>query len=149
MKNFHYNLHIMHSRISRFLSSEKQGLSHERFALPHELVRLSHTKPDNFGLLLGVDEYGRVLQITTKTRKQLGNVLKVAPSQGGKSTDFKHQLIHWRGSAIVNDIKGELSRDTSESRSEFSDIHFLDLTGNGDSFNPLQGKTGEHELYAM
>jgi type IV secretion system protein VirD4 len=149
LKNFFYHTHILHSRLSHFFSSEKPGLSHERFALPHELIRLSHTKPDDFGLILGNDEYGRILQITTKTRKQLGNVLKVAPSQGGKSTDFKHQLIHWKGSAIVNDIKGELSRDTAQERAKFSAIHSIDLTGNGASFNPLQGKTEEHELYAM
>jgi type IV secretory pathway TraG/TraD family ATPase VirD4 len=97
-----------------------------------------------------MNQFDRIIQITgTPKRQSLGNVLHIVPSQGGKSTGFKRQLEHWKGSAIVNDIKGELSRDTAHIRRGFSEVYFIDLTGNGDNFNPVQGKTDEHELYAM
>jgi type IV secretory pathway TraG/TraD family ATPase VirD4 len=112
----------------------------ERFSYPHERIAFSTETPSDDDLLLGIDEFGRYLQVTTnKRRKQLGNVLKVAPSQGGKSTGFKHQLKHWKGSVIVNDIKGELDAETSDIRAAFSDIYRLDLTGGGNKFDPLMG----------
>jgi type IV secretion system protein VirD4 len=149
MNNFFYSLNLWQSRISHFLSTERY-LHAERFALPHELASFSSEKPDNFGLLLGIDDYGRYLQMTTSNkRKRLGNVLKVAPTGGGKSTDFKHQLIYWKGSAIVNDIKGELYADTADYRREFSDVYSIDLQGGGNKFDPLMGKHTEDDFYAV
>jgi type IV secretory pathway TraG/TraD family ATPase VirD4 len=149
MKNFYYNLSIVQSRLASHFASEK-SFANERFALAHEIAHLSNEKPHDYGLILGVDHFGRTLQITaTKNRPNLGNVLKVAPSQGGKSTDFKKQLCHWKGSVIVNDIKEELSRDTADIRAEFSDIYFVNPLGNGNKFDPLFGKTTEDELYAV
>ena len=131
MKNFYYNLSIIQSRLLSHFASEK-SLGNERFALPHEVAHLSSEKPHAYGLILGVDHFGRILQITaTKNRPNLGNVLKVAPSQGGKSTDFKEQLRHFKGSVIANDIKAELSRDTAEIRAEFSDIYYINPLGKG------------------
>ena len=81
MKNFYYNLSIMQSRLSEHFSSEKY-LHNERYSLPHERTGFSAETPSDYGLLLGMDEFGRYLQITTnKKRKQLGNVLYAAPSQ--------------------------------------------------------------------
>lgn len=148
MKNFFYHLSLLESRISAHFSQEKY-LHPERFSYPHEFAHLSFSEPHDYGLLLGMNQFGRFLQVTPPERKNLGNVLHIVPSGGGKSTQFKAQLQHWKGSAIVNDVKGELSRDTAHIRREFSDVYFIDLTGNGDSFNPLHGKTDEHELYAM
>ena len=140
MRNFFYQLALYLSRISSVFSSEKY-LHRERFAYPHELGHLSAAKPDAFGLILGADHFGRILQITqSPKRKKLGNVLKVGPSQCGKSTDFKFQLRHWKGSVIANDIKGELSRDTAKIRSAFSDIYFIHPTGTGNRHDPLWEK---------
>jgi type IV secretory pathway TraG/TraD family ATPase VirD4 len=149
MKNFFYNLSILESWISAHFSSETY-LHSERFAYPHERVSFSTDTPDDYGLLLGIDEFGRYLQITAnKKRKQLGNVLDVTPTQGGKSTRFKHQLKHWKGSVIVNDIKGELDAETSAIRAGFSDIYRIDLTGRENKFDPLMGKETEDDLYAV
>ncbi len=149
MKNFFYHLSLLESRITAHVSQEKY-LHPERFSYPHEFAHLSFAQPHDYGLFLGMDQFDRIIQITgTPKRQSLGNVLYIVPSQGGKSTGFKRQLEHWKGSAIVNDIKGELSRDTAHIRRGFSDVYFIDLTGNGDHFNPVQGKTDEHELYAM
>ena len=93
MKNFYYHLSILQSRFASHFASEK-SLGTERFALPHEVAHLSSEKAHDYGLILGVDQFGRTLQITpTKNRPNLGNVLKVAPSQGGKSTDFKNSEL--------------------------------------------------------
>src|SRR5687768_13968111 len=100
MKNLYYNLSVFNSRISQFFSSA-HTLHPERFSLPHEHASFSVDTPSNYGLLLGIDEFGRYLQITTnKDRKQLGNVLRVMPTQRGKSTTFKHEAVHWKGSFI-------------------------------------------------
>ena len=147
MKNFYYNLSILQSRLSSHFASEKP-LGTERFALPHEMAHLSAETPHDYSIILGVDQFGRTLQITpTKNRPNLGNVLKVAPSQGGKSNDFKKQLRHFKGSVIANDIKEELSRDTAKIRAEFSDVYFVNPLGNGNKFDPLFGKTTEDDLY--
>ena len=139
----------MKSWISAQFSQQKY-LHAERFSYPHERLAFSTETPSDDDLLLGIDEFGRYLQVTTnKKRKQLGNVLKVAPSQGGKSTGFKHQLKHWKGSVIVNDIKGELDAETSDIRAEFSDIYRLDLTGGGNQFDPLMGKETDDDFYAV
>ena len=144
---FYYHLSILQSRLSSHFASEK-SLGTERFALPHEVAHLSSEKAHDYGLILGVDQFGRTLQITpTKNRPNLGNVLKVAPSQGGKSTDFKKQLRHFKGSVIANDIKGELSRDTAHIRAQFSDVYYINPLGNGNKFDPLFGKTSEDDLY--
>ena len=101
IKNFYYNLSIVHSRLSSHFASEK-SFGAERFALAHEIAHLSNEKPHDYGLILGVDHFGRTLQITpTKNRPNLGNVLKVAPSQGGKSTDFKNSKVAGERSAEV------------------------------------------------
>jgi type IV secretion system protein VirD4 len=39
-------------------------------------------------------------------------MLVVAPTRGGKGLLATSQLLTWQGSAIVNDIKGELFNDT-------------------------------------
>jgi hypothetical protein len=150
MKNFYYNLTIILSRLSAYFSHEKY-LHNERFSFPHERIGFSADTPSDYGLLLGIDEFGRYLQITAnKKRKQLGNVLDVTPTQGGKSTKYKHQLKHWKGSVIVNNIKsGELDEETAEIRAEFSDIYRIDLTGGGNKFDPLMGKETEDDLYAV
>ena len=147
MKNFYYNLSLLQSRLSSHFASEK-AFGKERFALPHEIAQLSFEAPHDYSLILGADQFRRTLQIIpTKNRPNLGNVLKVAPSQGGKSTDFKKQLREWKGSVIANDIKEELSRDTAEVRAQFSDIYYINPLGNGNKFDPLSGKTTEDDLY--
>ena len=149
MKNFYYHLSIVQSRLSSHFASEK-SFGNERFALPHEIAPLSFETPHDYGLILGADHFRRTLQIIpTRNRPNLGNVLKVAPSQGGKSTDFKKQLRHWKGSVVANDIKSELSRDTAEIRAEFSDVYYINPLGNGNKFDPLSGKNSEDELYAV
>ena len=150
MKNFYYNLNILQSRFSTFFTSNNH-LHTERFALPHERATFSFSMPSDYGLLLGIDEFGRHLQITQiKKRNRLGNLLIDAPTGLGKSTLFKHQLIAWKGNAIINDIKGgELYNDTADFRRQFSDVYVYDPTTISHKFNPLQGKTTEEDFYAI
>ena len=119
----------------------------ERFALPHERAKYSSPTPADYGLLLGIDEFSRYLQIN---RPRLGNLLVDAPTGGGKTTLFKHQLIAWKENAIINDIKGgELYNDTADFRRQFSDVYVYDPTTISHKFNPLQGKTTEEDFYGI
>ena len=64
MKNFYYHLSLLKSRSSAYFSSEKY-LHSERFSYPHECRAFSTDTPDDYGILLGIDEFGRHLQIAT------------------------------------------------------------------------------------
>jgi hypothetical protein len=147
MKNFYYNLHILHSRLSAHLSKETH-LHKARFAYDHELAPLSRPYYSSSSLLLGLDRFNHVLQVTpTPQRPKLGNLMDVGPSQCGKSTHFVRQLHKWGYSVIANDIKGDLSRETAEFRRLFSDVYFIDPTGWGHRHDPLIGKNTEDEFY--
>ena len=55
------------------------------------------------GIFLGKDEYGRFLVDNTP-----GHAMMVARSGGGKGVAVViPSLITWKGSTLVNDIKGE------------------------------------------
>jgi len=60
MKNFYYNLSIVQSRLATYFSSEKY-LHSERHSYPHERIAFSTETPSDYGLLLGIDEFGRYL----------------------------------------------------------------------------------------
>ena len=82
------------------------------------------------------------------TRSQLGNLLVVAPTRGGKGLLATAQLLTWRHSVVVNDIKGELFAQTAGYRSTLGPVFVLDPTGVGHAFDPLLGKHTEDELFS-
>src|SRR5262245_51270532 len=106
-------LHLLTSRIGASFSQETH-LRNDRFALPHELSPILSPSLDGINVLLGEASYNHVLKVSrTKARRELGNVLVVAPTRGGKGLLAESQLLTWQGSVIVNDIKGELFHDTA------------------------------------
>ena len=125
-----------------------------RFAHRYELNRLlsKDTCPD--GVLLGQRRdflfFKRFVVVRpTKNRREIGNTLIVGPTRSGKGLLAVSQLLSWKHSVIVNDIKGELFTATAGYRSTLGDVFVIDPAGVGHSFDPLLGKHTEDELYAL
>ena len=145
-----YGLLVALNRLSAALSPSRKHLHHARFAHLHELASLQAGNapgdPET-SLLLGVGELGRMLRVRpTRTRRELGNLLVVAPTRGGKGLLATSQLLTWQGSVVVNDIKGELFAQTAGYRSTLGPVYVIDPTGVGHRYDPLLGKKTEDEL---
>ncbi len=135
-------------RIIALFSSDNR-LHRARFANPYELRQLLHQTPVPDGLLLGTRKTRHVVCVRpTKTRRELGNLLIVAPTRGGKGLLATSQLLSWQHSAIVNDIKGDLFTQTAGYRATLGNVFVIDPTGIGHCFDPLEGKHTEDEFYS-
>jgi type IV secretion system protein VirD4 len=141
-----YNLAILFDKL---LTSNDKHLHNARFARPHELQSLeSHLIGESeASLLLGVSRFNRFLHVRpTKTRRELGNLLAVAPTRGGKGLLAVSQLLSWPHSVVVNDIKGDLFQQTAGYRAGLGPVLVIDPQGFGDRFDPLHGKQTEDEF---
>jgi type IV secretion system protein VirD4 len=133
--------------ILAFFSPDRR-LHRSRFATTFELSQLLCHTPVADGLLLGSRNEGFVTVRPTKTRAELGNLLVVAPTRGGKGLLAVSQLLSWKHSVIVNDIKGELFAITAGYRSTLGKVYVIDPTGVGDCYDPVHGKQTEDEFYS-
>src|SRR5256712_5786352 len=93
-----------------------------RFANRHELKGLLQKVPCPDGVLLGLRRdflfFKRFVVVRpTKKRREIGNTLIVGPTRSGKGLLAVSQLLSWKHSAVVNDIKGELFHATAGYRS--------------------------------
>src|SRR3954453_4940309 len=121
-----------------------------RFARLDELATLAAPRPHRAGLLLGRTRFHQVLHVTqTKTRRELGNLLVVAPTRGGKGLLATSQLLTWKHSVIVNDIKGELFAQTAGYRATLGKVFVIDPAGIGHQYDPLEGKHTEDALLSI
>ncbi len=125
-------------------------LHRARFARLRELRHLLSRTPRTDGIFLGMLNFpGRFLSVTAQPeRKELGNLLIVAPTRSGKGLLATSQLLTWQSSVIVNDIKGELFEATAGYRNRLGKIYVIDPQGIGHCYDPLQGKNSEDELYS-
>jgi type IV secretion system protein VirD4 len=119
-----------------------------RFARIDELANLTSGVPDKEGsLILGISHLKSVLHVKpTRARRELGNLLVVAPTRGGKGLLATAQLLSWKHSVIVNDIKGDLFTQTAGYRSTLGPVFVIDPTGVGHRYDPLHGRHTEDEL---
>jgi type IV secretion system protein VirD4 len=119
-----------------------------RFARLGELEELLSAAADREpSLLFGMRPFGNMLRVRpTPARRELGNLLVVAPTRGGKGLLAVGQLLTWRHSVIVNDIKGDLYTQTAGYRATLGPVFCLDPTGVGHRYDPLQGRLTEDEL---
>src|SRR5256884_7687947 len=127
------------------------ALHRARFAKRSELTELFSKTPIPEGVLLGMRRdflfFNRYVVVRpTKTRREIGNTLIVAPTRGGKGLLAISQLLSWRNSVIVNDIKGELFQATAGYRSTLGNVYVIDPTGIGHRYDPLQEKKTEDAL---
>jgi type IV secretory pathway TraG/TraD family ATPase VirD4 len=108
------------SRLAALFGTQKH-LHIDRFATAPEVKSLVHTT--SYGLVLGVDGFGRLLTVeATKERPHLGHLAIFGPTGSGKTTREEEQLRRWRGSAIVNDPKFQLSNSTAKRREKFGKV---------------------------
>jgi type IV secretory pathway TraG/TraD family ATPase VirD4 len=118
LKQFLFAVVVVFNQIRSFFQSGAAGLHTARFAQLHELTELLTERFDGTSLLLGVSRFTQVLRVRpTETRRELGNLLAVAPTRGGKGLLATAQLLTWPHSVIVNDIKGDLFTQTAGYRS--------------------------------
>ena len=98
-----YGLLVALNRLSAALVHSRSRLHNARFAHLHELASLqtgSAPGDPETSLLLGVGALSRVLRVRpTRARRELGNLLVVAPTRGGKG-------LLWPP-ATVADVGGE------------------------------------------
>jgi type IV secretion system protein VirD4 len=129
--------------------SHDNRLHQARFASTFELNQLLHPMPPTDGLLLGRRKARQFVCVRpTKARAELGNLMIVAPTRGGKGLLAVSQLLSWQHSVVVNDIKGELFLQTAGYRSRLGKVYVIDPTGIGHRFDPLHGKQTEDEFYS-
>ena len=144
-----YRLLLLINRIIAVISSHDKQLHNARFARLHELENLHSNQLDGTNLLLGVSQFNNILRVgPTHTRRELGNLLIVAPTRGGKGLLATSQLLSWKKSVVVNDIKGELFQQTAGYRKTLGKVLVIDPTGIGDRYDPLMGKQSEDELFS-
>jgi type IV secretion system protein VirD4 len=143
-------------RFSVFLSwladlfPHRSKLHAARFARLHELQGLLSSEVSDTGLLLGISQFNHVLRVKpTRARRELGNLLVVAPTRGGKGLLATSQLLTWPHSVVVNDIKGELFEQTAGYRSTLGKVYVIDPTGVGYQYDPLLGRRTERQLYSL
>src|SRR5690348_1506513 len=124
------------------------ALHRARFAHGYELRELLSTTPSPGGVLLGTRTWFHVFKRyvcvqPTKTRREIGNTLIVGPTRSGKGLLATSQLLSWKESVIVNDIKGELYQATAGYRATLGPVFVLDPTGVGHCYDPLLEKKTE------
>jgi len=124
-----------------------------RFARFHELRGLLSSTPCPDGVLLGTKRFflffNRFIVVRpTKKRAEIGNLLIVAPTRLGKGLQANSQLLSWKHSVIVNDIKGDLFTQTAGYRATLGNVYVIDPTGIGHCYDPLLSKRTEDEFYS-
>jgi type IV secretion system protein VirD4 len=149
LKHFFFGIVVFFNRIRSFFQ-HSQSLHNARFAQLHELIALLIERFDETSLLLGVTGFNKLLRVrSTETRRELGNVLVVAPTRGGKGLLATSQLLSWPHSVVVNDIKGDLFTQTVGYRSRLGKIYVIDPEGRGNQDDPLLGKETEDQLLSV
>src|SRR6266487_1301399 len=102
-------------------------LHKSRFAAFDEKGAILASVPPPHSLLFGVNLLKQFYVVRpTQTRRELGNMLVVAPTRGG--------------SVIVNDLKGDLFKYTAGFRATLGDVYVINpIKGIGHSYDPLAG----------
>jgi type IV secretory pathway TraG/TraD family ATPase VirD4 len=121
-----------------------------RFAQIHELTELLTDRFDKTSLLLGISPFNQLLCVRpTETRPELGNLLAIATTRGGKGLLATSQLLTWPHSVIVNDIKGDLFTQTAGFRSTLGKMVVIYPRGYGHRHDPLFGRYTEDALLSV
>lgn len=89
------------------------------FARPAELDTLTNRPLEGDGVLIGY-AYRNLLAVRPGSagKKELGHFMWFGPNRSGKGLSITSNLLQWRGSALVVDIKGEISEATAGYRQD-------------------------------
>jgi hypothetical protein len=124
LNHFLFQIVVLFNRIRSFFR-HSASLHRARFAALHELSVLLTERFDETSLLLGVSRFNQVLRVLpTETRRELGNVLVVAPTRGGKGLLATSQLLTWKHSVKVFTVFADprlLERTREASTTVFSE----------------------------
>jgi type IV secretory pathway TraG/TraD family ATPase VirD4 len=137
---------------SNLFAGTDQRLHKARFAKLPELASLvgREAPQEQTSLTLGVGPYDYVLRVAPAAkRRELGNMLVVAPTRGGKGLLAVSQLLTWPHSVVVNDIKGDLFAATAGYRATLGPVYVIDPRGVGHRFDPMASFRSEDDLRAM
>jgi type IV secretion system protein VirD4 len=94
-----------------------------------------------------MDRFHRALRVqTTQKRRELGNVLVDAPTRGGKGLLGISQILTWPHSIIINDIKGDLFKQTAGYRNRLGPLYVFDPDGYGNQYDPLLNRLSNRDL---
>lgn len=78
-------------------------------------------------------------KLITKPSKVEGHTLIVGGTGTGKSRGIViPSLLKWEGSALVMDIKGELSKITADRRIKYGDVYIFNPEGEGSCYDPIK-----------
>jgi type IV secretion system protein VirD4 len=101
-------------------------------------------------LLIGIGPYNQVLAVTSSpARRELGNIIVIAPPRHGKGLHATAELLTWEHSVIVNDIKGEHFDRTGNARSRLGPVFVFDPRGYGNRYDPLKHCETEDDFLAL
>ena len=131
------------------LFGKQKHLHTDRVATDNEVQSLAHET--SYGLVLGIDRFGRTLSIeATPDRPHLGHLAIFGPTGSGKTRREIRQLKKFKGSVIANDIKCDLSEKTAETRKKFGKVFFFSPSDeDGDTYDPLEGIENERKIYSL
>jgi type IV secretion system protein VirD4 len=148
-EDFFLSLTLLVSQTQAFFD-RRDSLHTARFAALHELIPLLTTSLEEpSALLLAESSFHQLLRVAPALRRpELGNLLVVARTRGGKGLLATAELLTWKHSVVVNDIKGELFHRTAGYRQTLGKVYCLDPAGVGHAFDPLTGRLTEDKLYS-
>lgn len=139
------------TRSALFVGADR-SIHKSRFAYPHEVASLMHGRQPKPGthLLIGIGPYNQVLAVTAvPNRRELGNIIVIAPPRHGKGLHATAELLTWEHSVIVNDIKGEHFDRTGNARSRLGPVFVFDPRGYGNRYDPLKHCATEDDFLAL
>jgi type IV secretion system protein VirD4 len=140
---------LMRKALRLVLWGFDKRLHKARFAAIDGAASIKAKDPPPNSVLLGVNLLKQFYLVRpTPTRRELGNVLVVAPTRGGKGLLATTQLFTWGGSVIVNDLKGDLFQQTAGYRATLGDVIVINpIKGIGHRYDPLASYQTEEELF--
>ena len=130
--------------------TKSDALYKDRFASDHEVADLTTDSLPHDSLLLGMNHFSRILHVrTTPARQHLGNILIEAPTGGGKGLLAVSQLLAWKESALVFDLKGDLYDQTAGYRKTLGESFASIPEGTAIPMTPCRAKYEEDDLYTL
>lgn len=139
--------------ISNFKDTVVDRRYNAHFATPEELESLTIDPLAGDGVLIG-HAYQNVLAVRPGSagKQELGHFMWFGPNRSGKGLSITSNLLQWQGSAIVVDIKGEISAATAGYRQDVlgQEVFILNPSGSEPShqFDPFRELETDNQIFS-
>lgn len=139
--------------INNFKDSTSERRYNAHFATPQELESLTNNPLAGDGVLIGY-AYQNILAVRPGTagKKELGHFMWFGPNRSGKGLSITSNLLQWQGSAIVVDIKGEISAATAGYRQDIlgQDVYILNPSSfeRSHQFDPFRELETDEQIFS-